>query len=81
MENSNVRNIIVAAISGMVAGMAIGFLLSPNTGQENREYIVKGFKTAKNKADNVIDKARDTMSRVRTRGGAGVESESAEPVE
>ena len=58
---SKTSNVILAALAGAAAGVAIGMILAPEKGSESRKKISSA---AKKLADTLISKAESAMNEV-----------------
>lgn len=76
MASKNTLGILLAAAGVFASGIAIGLLVSPRSGRENREYLLKNAedvgewltsqtKTARDKAGKAIDEVGQNFKKVK----------------
>jgi gas vesicle protein len=79
MNNDTARGIGIGLAIGAVIGMAVGYLTSPQSGRENREWVRERADDVKEKASQIKDKVGTMAGRFRRKGDSH-EEENLEEV-
>jgi gas vesicle protein len=88
-EESSFLGLLIGLLSGLGAGVVLGLLFAPRSGQETRERVKEqwrhgvddtvsamktGYETARHKASDVSERLGDTVSQLRSKAGTSVET-------
>lgn len=67
MSSKNVTNVF-AFMLGIGAGVALGLLFAPQSGEETREDIKEKFDTIKDKVDDIYQKGKEKTAELMEKG-------------
>ncbi len=68
------ENFVVGALAGLAAGVVVGFLLAPASGEETRQNIAEGTSKLTKKVKRFAGKAEDEYNDVKDSAQQGVEN-------